>query len=60
VKPDAIIITLHELLDVSAKVFQVAVSIGVDLFPLESAHEALATTVVVRVPTYCSARRGFQ
>src|SRR5580658_1252919 len=49
VQPDAVIVALDELLDVSAKIFQVAVSVGVDLFPLESAHEALAAGVVVRI-----------
>ena len=48
-QPDAIVITLDELLDVSAKVLQIAISVGVDLFPLEGAHEALAAGVVVRI-----------
>lgn len=45
VQPDAIVIALDELLDVSAQVNQIAVGIGVNLFPLEGAHEALAAGV---------------
>ena len=38
-QPDAIVITLDELLDVSAKVLQIAVGVGVDLFPLEDVYK---------------------
>jgi hypothetical protein len=49
VQPAAIVILLDELLDVGAQIFQVAIDVGMDLFPLQRAHEALAEGVVVGI-----------
>src|SRR5712691_13118162 len=46
VQPLAIVILLDELLDVGAQVVEIRVLVGIDLFPLERFHEALATGVV--------------
>src|SRR5882724_13254095 len=49
VQPLAIVILLDELQDVGAQVVEIRVLVGIDLFPLERLHEALATGVVVGV-----------
>jgi hypothetical protein len=46
VQSAAIVILLDELLDVCAQIFQVAIDVGMDLFPFEGAQEALAKGVV--------------
>ncbi len=48
-QPAAIVIALQELFQMDALVFQITVSAGVDLLPLQGAQEAFAEGIVVRV-----------
>ncbi len=44
-----IVIPLNEFLDIVTQVIDIRVLIGINLFPLKSLDEALATGIVVRV-----------
>src|ERR1700679_1693649 len=55
-EPNAIVIAVDECRDISSQVIQVAVLDGVNFFPLESLHKALAAGVVVRIGRPAHAR----
>src|SRR5437868_292306 len=48
-EPDAVIVTVDECPAVFAQMIQIAILARINLLPLKSLHEALATGVVVRV-----------
>lgn len=52
----SVVIPLDELLDIRSQVFQVGVSVRVDLFLLQRLHETLAAGIIVRVGWTAHAR----